>query len=422
MSAYNAYTYIQLITDTDGLEGSAIYRWGSVESLSDWQDAQRGGEEELMAWLQRSQQAVVLIIPSEKVVCHHVPFDEKNNRHFLKALPYEIEDHVMGDVEELHFAVGVKQAPQATIAYVNQQWFTEFLQKFIDQDVDIIRCIADFQLLTTAADEKVFWFKRDRLLAHTPDGLGFSTSQDLAPIVLQNILANNEHKLTVYMTDDVYQPNTTISSRTAEDYDDVKLLFHTLATDAECEFHTTPPSLSINNSQNINFCSGLYRKKLPVAQWFKEFRGVAMLAVATIATFFVVNIVDATSLSSANKKKRQEIEQAYRTVIPRGVVNDPVRQLTRKLGRSSSNEKPSQAVYLLSIVAPAVQGLGVDMSTINYNNKNRQMSINVQANSFNDVEKLRSEIASKGLNAQLLSSNAVDDKYQARLRIELGDK
>jgi type II secretory pathway component PulL len=73
-----------------------------------------------------------------------------------------------------------------------------------------------------------------------------------------------------------------------------------------------------------------------------------------------------------------------------------------------------------SHVDPSIQKLDVDLLTINYSHKEKILRLSVQASSFNMVEKLRTDIEEKGLAAELLNSNAVDNKFQARLRISMG--
>ena len=95
----------------------------------------------------------------------------------------------------------------------------------------------------------------------------------------------------------------------------------------------------------------------------------------------------------------------------------------RKLAKINlSNEKSSQAVYLLSHVAPAIQSLTVNLSTVSYSHKEKLMRINVQVDSFNIVEKLRTDIINRGLFAKFLSSNVIDEKFQAHLRISAREK
>ena len=61
--------------------------------------------------------------------------------------------------------------------------------------------------------------------------------------------------------------------------------------------------------------------------------------------------------------------------------------------------------------------LDVVLASVNYSDKDKSLRMSVQADSFSRIENLRNAIAEKNLNAELLSSNAIDDQYQARLRV-----
>ena len=418
------YTYVQLLAteqpnnEQELADMQASYRWAQADEAINWRQSTTGSEADLMQWLEMHQTPVVLVIPGEQVVSCQLPYNQKEKKHFVKTLPYQIEEQVMGDVDDLHFAVGRQQEPLTTVAYVDKAWIDNLLQRFSQRDINVVRCIADFQLITAHNNELVVWFRGDSLQGHQDDGVGFSTTQDLAPVILQNVLASctDNQVVKVYITGDFDGEQFA----TSMDDSDIKLLFHPLASDIEHQFYSEPPQLSLNTPQQINFYTGAYRKKLPIDDWLKEFRSIGFLAAAAAAIFLIVNISGIYVLESSNDKKRQQIEKAYRSVVPQGVVNDPVRQLKRKLGQASSdNHQASQSVYLLSLVAPAIQSLDIDLSTINYSNKEQSMRINIQAQSFNVVEQFRTQLSEKGLTAKLLSSNAVEDKFQARLNIGL---
>lgn len=425
----NKYTYIEWLGQQpqadDNEEATALdmYRWSVATAELSVEGQQTGSADELVEAMPALGDPVVLIIPGEKIVTQKMFYNEKEKRHFAKMLPYELEDNVVEDIDDLHFAVGKKQASSASTAYINREWFEERLQFFADLDITLNYCIADFQQMDAKAEEIIFWFSGKRLLVHSSDGVGFSSEGEMATMLLQSMLSHIDDaeiettKYSIYITD----------SSSAE-YDQpsresIERIFHTLTPAATLSFHTRPPPRSLENSMAINLCSGSYAKKTPVSQQVKEFKWVGLLSVVAIMAFVSINFADIYALSLKNKQQKVLTEETFRRVIPRGVVNDPVRQLTRKLGQSAtSSGEPSQAVYLLSNVAPVIQALGVDLSTINYSNKEKSLRINVQADSFNQVEKIRTDINAKGLLAELLSSNAIDDKFQARLRIRLEER
>lgn len=393
-------------------DAKASYQWGMADHELRADHAQQGSEAQLLEWLEQQSQDITLVLPGEEVVTREVDYNDSEKRHFAKMLPYELEDDIVDDVEQLHFATGLKGNGKATIAYLNEDWFADIRQVIIAEGLHVHRCIADFQLIVTEPGHISLLFGDDRLQVHTSSGAGFACAEAMAPALLTSFLqtVDDDVALSVYIQAPRHSdPATTLVN-----------MMNTIAPDYRSEFYYQTPPLSCDNPQAINFCIGAYGKTISQSQWVKEFRGIAVLACIAFFAFVGVNSFDIYRLHQKNQLLQKNIEELTRTVIPRGVINNPVEQLRAKLrNTNNTNNEPSQSVYLLSVVAPLIHQLDIDLSAVSYSNKDRQMGLNVQADSFNAVEKLRTEITTKGLEAELLSSNAIDDKFQARLRVKL---
>jgi len=111
---------------------------------------------------------------------------------------------------------------------------------------------------------------------------------------------------------------------------------------------------------------------------------------------------------------------SYRTVVPSGPTEGAVRRLQARLGNdNTAANEPSNSVYLLSKIAPILSNLSIEMDTLNYSQRDTALRVNVKAQSFNNIEQLRQRLSGEGVQAELQSSNAVDEGFQARLLIQL---
>jgi general secretion pathway protein L len=421
-------------------EASQYYRWSLADASLFLEKIEYGNHEQLLEWLAGVDYPIVLVIPGEKVVAQSVAYKEKEKRHFAKMLPYEMEDKIIDEVEDLHFVIGQQQETftkspvvaegqadnfQVTVAYIDKVWFETLWRSFVDKALTIDYCVADYQCIDVADNETIFWFNGDRLSAHSYTGLGFSSEQTMAPLLLKSFVSSYDYRedrqerFSVYVTPAVKLETSTDDEVNQNSLQKAQTLFHTLVPEIPITFYSQSPPLSIEQPQVLNFCSGAYGKKISFLDYFKVFRSLGLLATVAILAFVAINLADIYSLKAKNQHYRELIEAAYRTVVPEGAMGDPVRELTRRLGQSVDGEGKSQAVFLLSKVAPVIQALAVDVSAINYSNKEKSLRINIQAESFNLIEKLRTEIEQKGLVAELLGSNAIDNKFQARLMISL---
>lgn len=431
------YAYIECInlslTEKDLLIGESSensqrpikYRWALVDDHVSNHDCSEGSGEELFEWLAEIQYPIALTIPGEHIVSQQVAFQENERKHFEKMLPYELEENVLDDVDAMHFATNSKKQSPATVAYTQKSLLDVLFSPFDTHGFSIDYCFADYQLLSPKENEMVFWFCDGRLLCCSHTGVGFSTQGGLVRHTLESVFASAENdeieQFTVYVSSgSKHLENDSM----AYDSESVKNIFHTLIPDKTITFYEGEPELTLNQSLAINFCSGAYRKKVSIGKQAKQFSWLGLLTLVAVLCFVGVNLFEAVSLSYKNKALVEKIQSEARKAIPAGnIQKNPIRQLSSQLsiGDVASNE-PSQVIVLLSNIAPVIQSLNIDLSTVNYSHKEKAVRLNIQADSFGQLESFRTELKNKGLLAELLGSNAVEDKFQARLRIQLEEK
>lgn len=385
------------------------FRWGYIDELSNWPgDSHSGSEDDLLLSLSNHQQPALLLIPGHKVVGLSVDYNKKEARHFLKLLPYQIEDDVLGSVDNLHFAVSRnKEADKVVVAYADFEWLESLLTWMRVSGIKVENCIANYQILHASDNELLIWFTDGRVVGHRSNGLGFSIAQSLSQAFLKDIL-RNQHESAEPISVRVF----------VDDAETQEIIESHIMPPVEYDVLIGQPPLSFSQESQLNFCNGRFGKKLPLDQWWKELKPVAMLAAASVVVFFVATFADIYMIKQQQSAYKEDMVTAFRTVVPRGAASDPVRRLKGMLGNNTEAE-PSQVVFLLSKVAPVLDKLEINITTLNYSNRERALRVNIQAKSFNGVEQFRQQLSQQGINAELQSSNAAAEGFQARLRIGL---
>jgi len=386
------------------------FRWGFIDELSNWPaDSHTGSEDDLLMSLSHQRQAVLLLVPGDKVVTLPVVYNKKEARHFLKLLPYQVEEDVLGSVDDLHFAVSSnKDAEVVSVGYAQRDWISSLIGWMSANNIQVEACIANFQILHASDDELLIWFADGKVLGHHSNGIGFSIAQSFSQAFLKDLLQNQQD--------------------TAEPWS-VRVYVDDAETQEIIESHIMPPveysvvigspPLRFSQPNQLNFCTGKFGKKLPFDSWWKEAKPVAILAAAAVAVFFIASFADIYLMKQQRAGYQEEILSIYRTVVPKGPSNDTVTRLKRMLGTNTNEGKSSQVVYLLSKVAPVLDQLNINLTTLNYSNREQSLRINIKADSFNGVEQFRQSLDQQGVNAELQSSSAVGDGFQARLNIVL---
>jgi type II secretion system protein L len=167
----------------------------------------------------------------------------------------------------------------------------------------------------------------------------------------------------------------------------------------------------------IDFLQGAFARMLPWRRWWSQWRPAAIVFAVAIAVHLLVGGVQHYRLNKQNLALRQQIEAVYRTVEPRGVVNDPELQLRRKVQALQSHQG-SGVLSLLQQVGGALKTIdGVSVQNLTFSEHQGELRVSLSASTFKDVETARAAIAKAGLNAQLVGSNTDGDKTRAQLRI-----
>jgi len=112
-----------------------VIRIGNAEGGACWQAvdahgaplAGRGeGELEQAAELAAGRK-VVLLIPAREVFRARLDLPARGRRSAIRGARYALEDRIVGDVEDLHFAVGPAAGDQLEVAAVERQWLERLL-------------------------------------------------------------------------------------------------------------------------------------------------------------------------------------------------------------------------------------------------------------------------------------------------------
>lgn len=408
------------------------FRWGFAGNFSNWQSvAHEGCGMDMLASLQaetqQKQHKSIVLLPGSRVVTTTSHFNQQEAKHFLKLLPYQIEEEVLEPVDELFFVASKnRKPPTAAIAYTQAAWLHQALSWLRENGIQVDQCYPDYQCLKVASDELVLWFQSDCIWGHFANGTGFSTSKALFPMLIEQFIQSVD-----FDQKDGRGFSARIYVRDADEKEYAHdILQHCLQTDPVSLDNTSEapqvnvviehPHFDFNQNNQINFCSGRFGAQLPIHDFWRKSQKIVALGIAATLLFFIAIGSDIYRFKQEQQRILMERDKLYRIAIPTGPSSDPIRRLKAKLStRPGRSLEPSQSLYLLSKVAPIMQQMEVDLATLNYDHNEQVIRINVSANSFATLEQFRQSMINQGLTAELQSSNAARDGYQARFRIKL---
>lgn len=358
-----------------------------------------------------------VILPGNRVSTRQLEYSEKEKKHLRNLLPFQLEDSVVGDVEDLHFALAPPVDGKIVVAYADKTWLQAAFAELAALGIDVTRCWSaplTLPLVAEAAnDPGNHWtlglYEGQLYLRYLPT-MGFSVAAQHGVRALQMLLAaqeRGEHLPQLHL-------------RAANDADLVSLqalIPADLQAQIETETIADEWSLDFTNS-SIDLCQGDFSQRLPIERWWKLWKSVAIFAAVCAVVYLGVLVFEIQKLGAENLKIRQQIEAAARTVIPQGRMVDAEKQLATLLRQSQPVGQSTSVMALLATALPQIAlQPNVSIKGISYAGETGELSINIQADSFGAFETVSQSIRSQGLNAEVLSANAQGNVQSARLKV-----
>jgi len=386
-------------------------------------------------------QQVWLLLPGVKVVTRELEYTDKEKKHLRNLVPFQLEDAVVGDIDDLHFALGTAAKGKVIVSYTDKDWLRNIFKQLTDIGLEITRCWSAPTLLPlsvqSTAEADVAHASEPQVGASDGDVESLNTPATPTWIVaLQEGAVNlrfNEQQaftlpkghfgiaLTMLLQDQGLSenlPNLVLRATSEEELATLQsLLPENVAARVRSQHVVDEWVLDFEGSA-INLCQAEFSQRLPLERWFKMWRGVGILALVTLVVYVGALILHISKLNKENVTIRQQTEAVFRTVVPHGPSDDPERKLRTRLADMQPKTQTGSVVNLLAGVLPIIaNNPDITVKMIAYTADNGEMAVNLQAHAFSTIDSLQKSLEAQGYKAELLSSSVQGDLNIARLKI-----
>lgn len=366
-----------------------------------------GDSERLVA--ESEQSSLVYIAPAESFTLRDVPYEASERKLLRQTLPYALEEDLVDDVDDLHFALGDAAASTVPLAVVKKQDITDWLQESQSEGVEFQQVVSELQLLPLVDNSWALLVEGDRWLIRYGAADGFAMEAEAVPLALQLLLDEQEvlpESLMIYCRE---QQQAAVLNQLPEM---LRGIVHWQGEDYWQAFET-----GYKTTPRINILQGEFALSLPWKKWWLMWKIVLIAFMAILVVQFAATIFQQQLLASRNLDLRADIEAAYRTVVPRGAVIDPERQLKRKVDQLQNSDGVGfmAGFAKISRVLSALEGISIQ--SLNYSGRQGELRLTLIANTFEDVETARTNLEKQGLKAELTGSSAEGEKTRARLKV-----
>lgn len=345
-----------------------------------------------------------LVLPSDVVRNITVPVAAEEVKHLRRALPFMLEESLLEDVADLHFAHKPLDEGHHAVSVVARAKVAQWMDE-LPESLREVPWISEALCLPWTEGQWTLLFESDSVLVRWSEAEGTRVESTLLPALLGSLHA--EQVVLVAYGQDEAAAMAAIPGHLREQTQ------WRQGGLSEALLLTDPMPAGPDLRQ------GEFAPQLPLMRWWGVWQRVAVALGVALILKTGVSVADYQSLKGQNLQLRQAVQDSYRRVNPRGAVVDVEKQLDRQLNElGAGSQQRAFTPVLVRLLSAADAVPDITLTSVNFSGA-RDIRINLLAPDFQSVEQVRDQLGQRNLDAELESSNARRDGVVARLRVEI---
>ena len=400
------YTYIRL-HDAEATQASWLVKSPGQAVV---RQVQRGALTDIPASM--LEHPVIVFVPADAVLLTSANVPTRNRSRLARAVPYTLEDQLVDDIDDLHFAYGqFDDSGAISTAIIARQTMRTLVDALTAAGITAEKMFPAQLALPLERGHWTICMNSTRMASvRTSPSLGFACDSQNLVTLLQRAVNKAADKPT----------GIDIMNCSAAELDiaalqkDIEIPLHGI----DCQGEELI-ALSRSDVPDINLLQG----EFAVTRKWRTNSRRWLPAAAVFAVWLILGMAmhgyDYVQLNKATTQYQDRIEKLYREVFPNSKnSSDPEKQFERKLAELSGNTSGDNG--FLDLLGEAGKFLqqtkGLEINTLSY--KTGQIDIDVAFKNTKVLDALRSRLGSlKGLQVEVQSTSVSGDKVQSRLRI-----
>lgn len=396
--------------------------WPERAGALQWYWRDTGGERQFgqvatLAELPHEARAARLIVwtPGAETLLTTAQLPTRARAKILQALPYALEDQLLGEPDSMQFAYRPLANGQLAVAVTARERLRVWQDQLQAAGLRPVVLAPITLALETAPGAWVAAFVGDELVVRTGDYAGFTavTAGDAPPALLAAALKEAQacgdapNALRIYAGARAFSPATWSQA----------LGIDVTRSDDNFWMHVGPqPALNLVQSGAGAAGDGAH----PL---LARLRPAAILFALWLLGSFIFTTLEWWQLSRTAKTQRAEMTALFRQAFPEAkAIVDPALQMQRNvadLQARGGQAGPGELLALLTQAGPVISGAqGAELQGLQYGD--RALTLDVRVGDFQALEALRAALGAKGLRVELVGSNSRGNTVDGKLRVSAG--
>lgn len=353
---------------------------------------------------------VIMLVPGTEVMLTFADVPVRNRGDAAAAIPWALEEHLVDEVETLHFAVGARAADERwPVAVVARSFMDRLLARCAEVGLDPHVLLPEPLALPAPDDDAWITLEEaDRVTVRTGADSGFACEPEMLATVLAGTDAPGRLvRRCTAATAEAQWPESFAAVVAGSERSDCP---EPLAAFAEA----SRPRLDLR--QGIYARGGrrlrqLRRWRLPAALA----AGVAVLALAHAT-------LEHLALAERESRLRQQMEQTYREAFPDAErVVDPRAQMEGKLQalRGSGDGEADFLDAVGRVAQPLVDNGDIRVTELEW--RQGTLDLSLRTSRLDTIDRAQQALERAGFTTELRGVERDDDRVDGRLRLD-GDR
>lgn len=335
---------------------------------------------------------VIVVVPTEDVLLTQVQLPKMSRSRLMQALPFALEEQLIADVSELHFAVGDYQEDGTfPVAVIAQTKMTAWIHLFSELGISPRAFIPDIFTLDYEAFTWNINSSHHCSVVRTARFGGFACEQENLNTLVQLKLAEESH------SDSIALANT--------QYSETQLLENLSQKFATLAF--------------INLLQSQFHAKPQASNTRKVWLTTCYLAIALVVLVFMRDSISYFILHQHAKKLDAAIAQIYHANFPQATsVVAPRDRMEQKLHALSGEISKNNFLALLSMIGKSISEAHVNIANMDF--REQRVVLEISAASFDNLDAFTQALKKQGLAVKQQSAAEAGAGVKASLLIQAG--
>lgn len=364
----------------------------------------------LEASVQAAGKHTIVLVPGTDVLLVEAEFPSRNRQRILNGLPYMLEDDLIDDIDDQHFAIGAfGEENKLYAAIVSRSMMDEWMSRLREAHVQPHVMLPDMMALPHVPGQWTLLAQDHGVLVRTGAQSGCVVDKQNAALLLGMMLDKQELLKTSAFT--LVDAGVDI-----EDLDSLEVEIDNAALDGPV-FSAFVHGYHKDNM--INLLQGDYSRSEKLGRFLRPWR----VAACFLAGWFVVSVaslaVEKQMLSQSVQSLEAEMVQVYKKAFPnarnvprpRFLMEQKLKQLR---GAANSGDDEGFLQLLAAISGPVSSESKLELLRVTF--KDSQLSLALNIPSIQRLESLKDNLSEK-VQVEIISASQRNNVVEARLRI-----